>query len=388
MDTVAKIYIRGMNTPARFGLTLFVAACLLLAIGCSTTNPSSDPTLRVRKNITSLSAQERADFIGAIKKLKSTPSPYDPLLSYYDQFVYWHLKAFYCTPGGAHDLTDMYPAHMNPAFLPWHRVYLDLFEKALKSVSGKDVAIPYWDWTEPTSVSSVFSNDFMGGNGDPAQGYAVTTGPFQKDSFEIRIWDTGDIDSIFVDVDNNPNPVPYLVRAFGIFKDSTVQLPSAAEIAQTLSIPTYDSAPWDSSVDSAVSFRNALEGWRGTAGQECDEGIMDVIATPLRRSQQHNVVHIWVGGLPRVNGSIIAGNMTAASSPNDPVFWVHHANIDRLWSAWMKRHGKTYVPVSGGPHGANLNDVLEPFSLKTDGKNTPASILDESVLGYKYDVVP
>lgn len=363
---------------------IVVCCCAIVMIGCSSTDPSSTP-MRTRKSVQSLTAQERADFVGAIKKMKATKSPYDSSMNYYDQFVYWHLKAFYCSAG---TMGTMYPAHMNPAFLPWHRIYLDLFERALSDVYGKTVTIPYWDWTDPSSVNAVFTNDFMGGNGDAAQGYAVTTGPFQKDSFQVRLYDTADIDSLFDDVNNDPNPVPYLVRAFGIFKDSTVVLPSMAEINATLAIPTYDSSPWDSSVDTAMSFRNSLEGWRGTAGETCEDGIMDVVPTPARRSQQHNVVHIWVGGVVPYGGKIIAGNMTQSSSPNDPVFWIHHDNVDRLWSAWMKRHGKTYVPVTGGPMGANLNDVLAPFSFKTDGKNTPASVLDESALQYQYDVLP
>lgn len=363
---------------------LLVVASVVCTTGCSTTDPANT-TLRTRKNVLSLTAQERTDFVSALKQLKTVKSPYDTSLNYYDQFVYWHLKAFYCMGGG---MNGMYPAHQNPAFLPWHRVYVDLFERALRTVSGKDITIPYWDWTNAASVSTVFANDFMGGDGDPAQGYAVTSGPFQKDSFQIRIFDTDDIDSIFDDVDTDPNPVPYLVRAFTKFKDSSVVLPNAAEMEQTLNIATYDSAPWNSSVDSALSFRNALEGWRGTRGDTCEDGIMDVIPTPARRSQQHNVVHIWVGGVVPSGGKVIAGNMTQASSPNDPVFWIHHANIDRLWSAWMKRHGRTYVPVSGGPMGANINDVMAPFSFKTDGKNTPGSVTDESVLGYQYEAIP
>jgi tyrosinase len=38
----------------------------------------------------------------------------------------------------------------------------------------------------------------------------------------------------------------------------------------------------------------------------------------------HNVVHGWVGGI--MNNIIY--------SPSDPVFWMHHAMIDRLWSLW------------------------------------------------------
>lgn len=373
----------------RHGIRCALAAILAIVfVGCSSTDPATDTPVHVRKNVKDLTAQERADFVQAIKAMKTVPSPYDASMNYYDQFVYWHLKAFYCTGDGDGHMEGMYPAHMAPTFLPWHRVFLDMFEGALRDVSGKPITIPYWDWTDPASVSSVFTDDFMGGSGDPAHGYAVMTGPFRKDSFLLRIYDVDDIDSIFVDVDTDPNPVPYLVRAFGVFKDSTVHLPSATEIAATLAIPTYDSAPWNSAVDTAVSFRNALEGWRGTAGEECDDGLMDVIPTPQRRSQQHNVVHIWTGGIVTTGGSVIAGTMAQATSPNDPVFWLHHANIDRLWSAWMARHGRVYLPASGAPHGRNLYDVMPPFQIRTDGRNTPASVLDEAVLNYRYDVVP
>jgi tyrosinase len=39
----------------------------------------------------------------------------------------------------------------------------------------------------------------------------------------------------------------------------------------------------------------------------------------------HDSVHVWVGGSM---GSI-------PTAPADPVFWMHHANIDRLWAVWQ-----------------------------------------------------
>ena len=38
----------------------------------------------------------------------------------------------------------------------------------------------------------------------------------------------------------------------------------------------------------------------------------------------HGFGHVWIGG-----------SMLAMSSPNDPLFWLHHANIDRLWAEWQ-----------------------------------------------------
>ncbi|MFE7331797.1 tyrosinase family protein [Streptomyces sp. NPDC057565] len=33
--------------------------------------------------------------------------------------------------------------------------------------------------------------------------------------------------------------------------------------------------------------------------------------------------------------------MAPASSPNGPVFFLHHANGDWLWEKWMNCHGRT-----------------------------------------------
>jgi tyrosinase len=52
-------------------------------------------------------------------------------------------------------------------------------------------------------------------------------------------------------------------------------------------------------------------------------------------STPHNVIHDAVGG----NGGLMADPDAAAA---DPIFWIHHANIDRLWFIWnTARHRNT-----------------------------------------------
>ncbi|HEX9668190.1 MAG TPA: tyrosinase family protein, partial [Thermoanaerobaculia bacterium] len=47
--------------------------------------------------------------------------------------------------------------------------------------------------------------------------------------------------------------------------------------------------------------------------------------------QPHNVVHVAVGG---------SGWMSdPACAARDPIFWLHHANIDRLWQQWLNLEG-------------------------------------------------
>jgi len=48
--------------------------------------------------------------------------------------------------------------------------------------------------------------------------------------------------------------------------------------------------------------------------------------------QPHNLLHLAIGGvINNDHNGLMADVPTAAF---DPVFWVHHANIDRLWSKW------------------------------------------------------
>src|SRR5688500_5803527 len=54
---------------------------------------------RVRKNVTSLTPTERREFVEAVLALKAVSSPYDAHLSYYDQFVAWHLALYPCGMG-------------------------------------------------------------------------------------------------------------------------------------------------------------------------------------------------------------------------------------------------------------------------------------------------
>lgn len=51
----------------------------------------------------------------------------------------------------------------------------------------------------------------------------------------------------------------------------------------------------------------------------------------------HNTVHRWVGGT--------MDNLMF--SPRDPMFWLHHANVDRIWSTW--KHIPN-IPVLSSPY--------------------------------------
>jgi tyrosinase len=341
-----------------------------------------DGSISVRKSVANLSPEEKATYVNAVLALKQKPSPWMAGLSVYDTFVAWHRDAFGCATMAA---------HMGPAFLPWHRVFLRLFELQLQEVEPT-ATVPYWDWTvDNTPDAAVWGDDFMGGDGDPAENYKITTGPFNADAWEIKIFDYGDL-----------LRTPYLVRSFGQGKFNA-KLPTPEELEVVLGVSTYDSAPWNSMVHPTISFRNAMEGWRDCVDEVCDpdSGMGPICAGP---HLMHNGVHLWVAGehhlvhqvltdsdeadvpqAPAGGATIdLIGTMAFNTSTNDPVFFQHHANIDRLWGVWMSQHGQVYAPESGGPLGHNIDDLMWPYHhMGIDV--TPGMMLDSAAIGVAYE---
>ncbi len=325
----------------------------------------------VRKNAKLLSDAEKRAYVDAVLALKATPSPWAPSMSVHGQFAFWHREAFDCA---------LMAAHMGPGIWPWHRMFLLLYEQQLQRVDPS-VTLPYWDWAVDNQPDSyLWQDDLMGGNGDPDQDYAVTTGPFRKGVWDLVVFDV-----------NDALAIPHLVRDLGA-GGLAPTLPTAADVAAALAVPTYDVAPWNETSDPARSFRNHVEGWRDCAGDSCVE---DPFNHPkcTGSHDMHNRVHLWVSGefafahqgLRTQEGPF--GTMAFNSSPNDPVFFLHHANIDRIWSAWMARHGQRFEPTAGAMAGHNLDDQMWPFvEIGIDAR--PGMLLSDLALGYVYDSLP
>jgi hypothetical protein len=91
------------------------------------------PGVRVRKNIAALSGPERDLLIKAFRGILAK----DPT----DQNSYFYQAS-------VHGVPLLYCMHHVQPFAPWHRIYMRLFEDALRSVPGcEDVTLPYWDVT-------------------------------------------------------------------------------------------------------------------------------------------------------------------------------------------------------------------------------------------------
>lgn len=284
------------------------------------------------------------EFLGTTTADLGIAGPARPV-STYDLFTVWHHLAMgRMTPPTQGDRNA---AHSGPAFLPWHRLMLLLLELQLQRVLGDDDAgLPYWDWAadgdlaaDQQPVAPLWQPGGIGGSGQP-----VADGPFRPDQFLVRI-----------DSDRFGR-----LRATerGLNRELAVDistLPTSADVAATLQQSAYDSDPWDRMSDG---FRNTLEGWPGAPGL-------------------HNQVHVWVGG-----------DMGPATSPNDPVFYLNHCNVDRVWEAWMRDRGRVYVPDQSASDDLELHRINDPlYSILITQPVTPADLLDASGF-YSYEKLP
>jgi len=347
----------------------------------ATTAPRTGPAItysapsvtRVRLPVTALSQDQIRRFVRAVRLLKATPSPWDPRFNWYDNFVWWHRKGFAC---------EVDQAHMRPAFLPWHRQYLFMFESALRSVSGDPtITVPFWDWTDPAARRVIFSDSFLGPNGDRAQDHAVMRGPFRRGAWKVNVRDPKQ---------NDPLQYTFISRHFGSWP-GVKALPTVAQVNAALAVPNYDAAPWDLTASPARSFRNNIEGWRGFRGMACEKGLMQPKKIPgnTQPNTLHNAVHLWVGGAAGPPDDNAGGTMTLNSSPNDPVFWLHHANIDRLWGMWQASHGSAYAPMmpSANMQGQAFDQVMWPWR-QSGLFVSPRSVNDMTPMGYAYAETP
>ena len=124
--------------------------------------------------------------------------------------------------------------------------------------------------------------------------------------------------------------------------------------------------------DDELGFRNRLEGFVDL----CPGNTPNCLKYLDEGRTHNNAVHILLGGHMRI----------VPSASNDPIFFLHHANIDRLFESWIRKFGNinlpTYSMQSGGHPGHNLNDYLVPFfPLKTNADMYKRS----SELGFRYD---
>lgn len=131
---------------------------------------------------------------------------------------------------------------------------------------------------------------------------------------------------------------------------------------------------------TGINVYNALSLWPfAPEVYHFERGTTDAFEERIE-SIPHNPVHDLIGGV-----------MSTMQSPLDPIFFLHHANIDRLTHAWALPDGKG-IPYSANPYSSTnsspywAGDNVYASKLKLARYLT----LDPTWLGYDYanDTVP
>ncbi len=288
----------------------------------------TNTNLNIRKNAASLTADEISRFINAVKVLKSTINPASDgtPISIYDQFVATHLGSFDVAgrlqPNG---VAFANPGHMGTPFLPWHRELLHQFELMLQVVDPT-VTIPYWDYTDRSATQNIiFKDNFMGPNGTGSVNFAVQSGFFSAANGWLQRQDLSGKTWVGRSTQTQP-----LKRKLAAWTD----LPTTTQVNDALAKITYK------------DFVNSVE------------------------RTVHNNLHGWVGGS--------LGNV--GTSPNDPMFWLLHGNIDRLWAQWQANGhwGSAWYPAKTDSYGQALNDLMWPWD---QGRMSAAADLQALIPG-------
>lgn len=255
---------------------------------------SLEVMIRIRKDANDLSEKARNDFLEALAFLNGIgefPAAGAGRGIYVTDFVGMHVD-------GAYDI-----GHGDSHFLPWHRLYLLDLERLLQKVNPA-VTLPYWRFDK--TAEQLFTEDFMGAteqipNNTPfTQGWSDKLARFSSAN-PISGWKIGEVNGIrraaYFDTINE--------RAFGLPAEATPDPDDTAfklinEIA-TLTLGGADSP--------AMGTRR-----RGT-----QDGFSEMEGTP------HGAAHTSFNG--PINAVPVA--------PRDPLFFLLHCNVDRIWALWQ-----------------------------------------------------
>lgn len=288
---------------------------------------------------------------------------------------------------------DGYCTHDSILFPAWHRAYLALFEQQFMTVVNQ-VAREFPAWRVPwmTGAASTMRWPYWDWAASPRPGYNnMPTVVSQK----------------FVTIDGINGKQTIINPLFRHdFRDPSQLVYSPFVNWQvTLRYPNSNANSASSTQQSAIaafdSVRASLQDQVYQLMTTCDDfphfsnDRADSSSTRCSNSLEgvHNTIHVNGGG-PGSNG-ISAGHMTyLATAAFDPLFWLHHCNIDRLFAMWQAIHpnayggsqvarGSTWTIAQGSRQ--DLNSPLRPFHRNAGGAFwTSNDVRDTRTFRYTY----
>jgi tyrosinase len=215
--------------------------------------------------------------------------------------------------------------HFGWYFAPWHRGYLVAIEARLRQdieeAGGPSAwALPYWN--------------YFGANAEYNIPPAFTLKQLPAPPPSLRI------------LPPPSNPL-FVAARYGPDGTGAVYVPTQAGIAAHPSDPNFvhgtvtDACLQDSNFTTGGATGNGFGGDGPSLFLHFGSSMGDLESNP------HNLVHVYVGGNQGLDGpeGLMSDPGLAAL---DPIFYLHHANIDRMWAGWNNPASRIH-PAAGAP---------------------------------------
>src|ERR1044072_1174868 len=249
------------------------------------------------------------------------------------------------SPVPAQSVQDMYwdqCQHQSWYFPPWHRGYLLALEaqvrEAIVNLGGPSTwALPYWDYLGPNSEYEIpprFTQQTMPNGTDPSPLFvSARCGPTVNGSIYVQI-----------------PPVSGTCENNTLYTGSNTSTP-----------PPGFGGP-ETGFSHNGNFSGNLE------------------------NNPHNLVHVEVGG-QNADGSVWGLMSDPGIAALDPIFYLHHSNIDRMWAAWNNAGNSNSTDPNwlNGPASIGEREFVMPMPGAVPWVYTPADVNSLSQLDYTYD---
>lgn len=246
--------------------------------------------------------------------------------------------------------------HQTWFFAPWHRGYLLALEAQIRAdvtrLGGPSTwALPYWDYFgdgEQYNIPPAFTQQTLPGGG--------------------------------------PNPVPnplFVTARYGPDSTGTDIYVPTPEAIEKHPDPPFGPVTQDCMLDTIFAGDQTTPEFGGpdTTALGCfwhgggKSGDLE--------NNPHNLVHVYVGG-PNTQGLMGDPGLAAL----DPIFYLHHANIDRMWAGWNQVLGNAN-PTEGnwlnGPGACGDAVFAMPMPGPSTWVYTPQDVNSLSQLNYEYE---
>ncbi|EES13482.1 polyphenol oxidase II, chloroplastic [Sorghum bicolor] len=346
---------------------------------------------RIRQPAHLLDAEYQAKYKEAVRKMraldKSNPLSFAAQAAVHESYCDGHYRL------DPSEKNRPFDVHFSWIFAPWHRMYIYFYERALGDLIGDDTfALPYWGWDTPAGmgIPAVFKGDDDNPLFDP-----------------YRNMDNNDalIDLDYLKTPRRPTvpftPPPVSDAAARQAYDDAVRTNLATVYIQQIRDGKGPRAFLGEKLCSEASSRVKEVNERSKRRQGA--GAPKVKASNAQGTLErmaHTTVHVWAGrSSPKApatctvdGGGVVAHDGKPhcnndmgflGTAGRDPLFYSHHANVDRMWHLWStKLGGKGFDDAEWlDTSFVFYDDVKSPRLVRMKFRD----VLDVTNLGYTYD---